>query len=165
MRSHLFRPSWKVGWLSTLYDVESYGSERRLLGDSSDGDSDDDDKRITHGVEMPSSPEPRPMEVDAPFVASTGVGPVSAPTVDDFYNAARKAPHPDTIVPKQESGWWAACEERKRRKAQERELAALQLREVQEQAALERSLGTLVEVSPVLVLLRLHPPPLLLLRV
>ena len=40
------------------------------------------------------------MEVDAPSAALTGAGPASAPVVDDFYNAARKAPHPDTIVPK-----------------------------------------------------------------
>ena len=57
-----------------------------------------------------------------------------APAVDDFYNATGKASHPNAIVPKQESDWWAAHEEWKRRKAQERELAALQLREVQEQA-------------------------------
>ena len=111
-------------------DVESYGSERRLLGDSSDKDSDDDDERVTHGVEMTSALKPRPMEVDASSAASIGAGPESAPAVDDFYNTTGKALHPDTIVPKQESGWWAAREERKQRKAEERELAALQLREV-----------------------------------
>ena len=63
------------------------------------------------------------MEVDAPFVVLIGAGPASASVVDDFYNAAGKAPHPNTIVPKQESGWWAARKERKRRKAQEQELA------------------------------------------
>ena len=118
-----------------ISDVESYCSVRRLLGDSSDRDSDDDDKGVTHGVEMPSAPERRAVEVDAPSAALIRAGVASAPAVDDFYNAAGKAPHPDTIVQKQESGWWAAYEERKRRKAQERELAALQLCEVQEQAA------------------------------
>ena len=83
---------------------------------------------------MPSAPEPCPIEMDAPSTTSTGAGPMSAPAVDDFYNAAGKAPHPDTIVQKQESSWWAACEEWKRRKAQEQELAALQLCEVQKQA-------------------------------
>ena len=92
-------------------DVESYGSERRLLGDSSNEDSDDDDEGITHGVEMPSTSEPCPMEVDAPSTASTGAGPASTLAVDDFYKAAGKAPHPDAIVPKQESDWWAAREE------------------------------------------------------
>ena len=116
-------------------DVESYGTGRHLLADSSDGDSDDDDEGVSHGVEMPSAPEPRPMEVDAPSTALTGAGPTSAPAEDDFYNAVGNAPHPDSIVPKQESGWWAAREERKRRKAQEREQAALQLRQAQEQAA------------------------------
>ena len=95
-----------------------------------DEDSDKDDEGVTHGVEMPSAPEPRPMEVDAPSAASTGAGLVFAPALDDFYNAAGKAPHPDAIIPKQELGWWAAREERKRRKAQERKLATLHLREV-----------------------------------
>ena len=114
-------------------DVESFDSKRHLLGDSLD--SDDDDKGISHGVEMPLAPEPRPMEVDAPTVASTGVGQSSPPAEDDFYNAAGRAPHPDAIVPKQESGWWAAREERKWKKAHEQEQAALQLRQAQEQAA------------------------------
>ena len=98
-------------------DVESYGTKPHLLGDSSD--NDDNDEGVLHGVEMPSASEPCPMEVDAPSAASTGVGPVSAPTEDEFYNAPGKAPHPDAIVPKQEWGWWVAREERKRKKAQE----------------------------------------------
>ena len=106
-------------------DVESYGTGRHLLGDSSDRDSDDDEEGVSHRVEMPSAPEPRPMEVDAPSIALTGAGPVFAPAKDEFYNAAGKALHPDAIVPKQESDWWAAREERKWRKAQEREQAAL----------------------------------------
>ena len=56
------------------------------------------------------------MEVDAPSTASTGASLTSAPAMDDFYNAVGKAPHLDTIVPK-ESDWWAARKERKRRKA------------------------------------------------
>ena len=99
-----------------------------MLGDLSDRDSDDDDEGVTHGVEMPSALEPRPMEVDAPSAASTGADPAATLVEDDFYYIAEKAPHPGTIVPKQKSGWWAAREERKRRKAQERELAALLLR-------------------------------------
>ena len=107
-------------------DVESYGTRPHLLGDLSD--NDDDDEGVSHRVEMPSALEPRPMEVDAPAAASTGAGSVSALAEDDFYNIAGKASHPDAIIPKQESDWWAARKERKRRKAQERELAALQLR-------------------------------------
>ena len=108
-------------------DVESYGTGRHLLRDSLDGDSDDDDEGVSHGVEMPSALEPRPMEVDAPSAALIGAGLVFAPVEDEFYNAAGKAPHLDAIVPKQESSWWAAHEEWKRRKAQEQEQAALQL--------------------------------------
>ena len=107
-------------------DIKSYGTKPHLLGDSSD--SDDNDEGVSHGVEMPIAPEPRPMEVDASCAASTGAGQSSAPTEDDFYNAAGRASHPDAIVPKQESGWWAAHEERKRKKAQKQEQAALQLR-------------------------------------
>ena len=114
-------------------DVESFDSKRHLLGDSSD--SDDDDEGVSHGVEMLAATEPRPMEVDAPSAASTGAGSASAPAEDDFYNTTGKAPHPYAIVPKQELGWWAAREERKRKKAQEQEQAALQLRQAQEQAA------------------------------
>ena len=40
------------------------------------------------------------MEVDAPFAASIGADPMSAPAKDEFYNAAGKAPHPDAIVQK-----------------------------------------------------------------
>ena len=90
-----------------ISDFESYGSERRLLGDSSDEDSNNDDKGVTHGVEMPFVPECRPMEVDAPSATSTRADPTSAPAVDDFNDAMGKAPHLDTIVLKQESGWWA----------------------------------------------------------
>ena len=92
-------------------DVESYGSERRLIGDSTDEDSDNDNKRVTHRVEMPSAPERRAVEVDAFSTTSTEAGPTSAPAEDNFYNSTRKAPHPDTIVSKQKSGWWAACKE------------------------------------------------------
>ena len=111
-------------------DVESYGTKPHLLGDSLD--SDDFDKGVSHGVEMPPASEPRPMEVDAPSAASTGAGQSSAPAEDDFYNVAGRAPHPDAIVSKQELGWWAAHEERKRKKAQEREQAVLQLCQAQE---------------------------------
>ena len=90
-----------------------------------DEDNKDDDEGVTHGVEMPSASKRRAMEVDAPAAASTGAGPASAPAVDNFYNPARKALHPDAIVSKQESGWWATREEWKQRKAQERELAVL----------------------------------------
>ena len=106
-----------------------------MIGDSTDEDIDDDNKGVAHGVEMPSAPERRAVEVDAPSAASTEAGRASAPAVDDFYNTTRKASLSDAIIPKQESGWWAAREERKWKKAQERELAALQVCEVQEQAA------------------------------
>ena len=84
-------------------DIESYGTKPHFLGDSSD--SNDNDEGVSHGVEMPSASEPRPMEVDAPSATSIGASPVSTPAEDEFYNAAGKAPHPDAIVPKQESSW------------------------------------------------------------
>ena len=84
-------------------DIESYGTGRHLLGDSLD--SNNNNEGVSHGVEMPSASKPRPMEVDAPSAASTGAGPLSAPAEDDFYNVVGKAPHPDAIVVKHESGW------------------------------------------------------------
>ena len=95
-------------------DVESYGTKPHLLGDSSD--SVDNDEGILHGVEMPFAQEPRPMEVDAPSAASIRVGLVSAPAEDDFYNAVKRALHPDAIVPKQESGWWLLARSGSRRR-------------------------------------------------
>ena len=83
-------------------DVESYGTGRQLLGDFSD--SDDDDEWVSHRDEISSAPEPRLMEVDAPSSALIGAGLSSAPAKADFYNVAGKAPHPNSIVPKRESG-------------------------------------------------------------
>ena len=37
-----------------------------------------------------------------------------------FCNAAEKAPHPDAIVPKVESGWWARRELKKKLKAEQK---------------------------------------------
>ena len=50
--------------------------------------------------QMLSAQKPRPMEVDAPSAILTGAGPASASAEHDFYNAAGKASHPDSIVPK-----------------------------------------------------------------
>ena len=47
--------------VTNISDVESYDSGRHLLGDSSDKVSDDDDEGVSYGVEMPSTPEPRPI--------------------------------------------------------------------------------------------------------
>ena len=116
-------------------DVESYGLERRLIGDSMDEDSNNDNKGVTQGVERPSAPERHAIEMDAPSTTLTKAGSVSIPATNEFYNEAGRAPHPDAIIPKPESNWWTAHEERKQRKAQERELAAFQLCEVQQQAA------------------------------
>ena len=83
-----------------ISDVESYGSKCRLIGDSTDEDSDEDDEGVTRGVEMPSAPERHAVEVDASSAASTEVGPASTPTGDEFYNAVEKASHPDAIISK-----------------------------------------------------------------
>ena len=59
---------------------------------------------------MPSPPECRAIEVDAPSIASIEAELASTPVVDKFYNVTEKAPHPDAIVPKQKLSWWAARE-------------------------------------------------------
>ena len=98
-------------------DVESCDIERHLLGDSTDGDSDDNDVGVNSGVPLPvthpsigGGPAPA---LDFVPTASTDAAPLSTPAVDEFYNAAGKAPHSDAIIPKTESGWWANRELRK----------------------------------------------------
>ena len=73
-------------------------------------------------------------------VTDLAVGPHLAPSalaipiVDEFYNFAEKAPHPDAIVPKRESRWWFNREMRKKKKVEERANAALELQRVVDEA-------------------------------
>ena len=127
-------------------DIDSCDS-KRLLGDSTDEDSDDDNDGVNEGVPLPAAPAPELNTIDpalappsAPDVGSLpGTSTVAAsssiPTMDKFYNAAGKAPHPESIIPKQESDWWANCEMRKQRKAEERANSARELQRIQEEAA------------------------------
>ena len=130
-------------------DIDSCDS-KRLLGDSTDEDSDGDDVSVDKGVQLPAAPAPPApgLNVVDPALApptasvvgflppaSTVAASSSIPTMDEFYNAAGKAPHPESIVPKQESGWWANREMRKRKKAKERANTARELQRIQEEAA------------------------------
>ena len=120
-------------------DVESCDMQRHLLGDSTDGDSDDNDVGMNSGVALPVT-HPSPGGGLAPALdcvptASTDAAGVSTPAIDEFYNAAGKAPHLDTIIPKTESGWWAKRELRKQKKAEEKAKAALEFQQIQERAA------------------------------
>ena len=120
---------------------------KRLLGDFTDEDSDDDDVGVNKGVSLPTSPAselnvvdpalapPAAFDVGSLPPASTIAASSSIPAMDEFYNAARKAPHPKSIVPKQESGWWANREMRKRKKAEERANTARELQRIQKEAA------------------------------
>ena len=108
-------------------DIDSCDS-KRLLGDSTDEDSDGNDVGVDKGVQLPAAPAPGLNVVDSALApptasvvgsllpASTVVASSSIPAMDEFYNAAGKAPHPKSIVPKQESGWWANREMRKRKR-------------------------------------------------
>ena len=58
-----------------------------------------------------------------------------APVEDEFYNAAGKAPHSDAVIPKVESGWWKKCKMQKKRKAEEKVKAELELQKMREDAA------------------------------
>ena len=60
-------------------------------------------------------------------IAANAKADVCAPVDDEFYNAAGKAPHPDSVIPKVESRWWKNREMRKKRKAEERAKAELEL--------------------------------------
>ena len=119
-------------------DVESCDMQRHLLGDS-DGDSDDNDLGVNSGVALPathlSAGGGSALALDCVPTTSTDVACLSTPTVDEFYNVAGKAPHPDTIIPKTESGWWAKRELWKQKKAEEKAKAALELQQIQERAA------------------------------
>ena len=75
-----------------LNDVESGDFNHRMVGDSIDADSDEDDKSVDYGVVVPVA-----------SAVSIEATPLSTPPMDEFYNAARKASHPERIVPKQES--------------------------------------------------------------
>ena len=119
-------------------DVESCDIQRHLLGDSTDGNSDDDDIGVNNGVTLPATHPsagggPIP-SLDFVLTASTEAAPLSTPVVDEFYNAAGKAPHPEAIIPKTESGWWANRKLQKQKKAEEKAKAALELQQIQERA-------------------------------
>ena len=127
-------------------DIDSCDS-KRLLGDSTDEDSDGDDVGVDKGVQLPAAPAlglnvvdpalapPTTFVVGSLPPASTVAASSSIPAMDEFYNAAGKAPHPESIVPKQESGWWANREMRKQKKAEERANTARELQRIQEEAA------------------------------
>ena len=129
-------------------DVESCNSKKYLLGDSTDRESDDDDLDVEQGVVIPTHAQPHHLlptavgNVDAPFsmmvgapaIALSGAGPSTSASVDEFYYAAGKAPHPDVVIPKMKSRWWVNHELRKQNKAEERAEAAQELLKVQEEA-------------------------------
>ena len=125
-------------------DISSCDSQRPLLGESTDGDSDQDERGMDQGVTLPASEDLQRLESDLvarppaddqsrPIVANAGAD-VHAPVKDEFYNAVEKAPHPDSVIPKVESGWWKNREMRKKRKAEERAKAELELQKMREDA-------------------------------
>ena len=126
-----------------LSDVES-DDGKHLIGDLSD-ESDHDDEGVDQGISVPAPP----MATIAPSVDSS-----QSPTVppmmgesamqqlqnsaepvegDTFRNAAGKAPHPDAIVWKVESGWWAKRELKKKLKAEQKAVVELELMCLKEQ--------------------------------
>ena len=140
-------PSTREVEVINCRDIDSCDSKRRLLGDSTDEDNDDDDDGVNEGVPLPAAiaseldiVDPALAPRSAPVVgslppASIIVASSSIPAVDEFYNAAGKAPHPESIIPKQEPSWWANREMRKRRKAEERANSTRELQRIQEKAA------------------------------
>ena len=120
-------------------DVESCDIKRHLLGDSSDGDSDEDDIGVNNGVALPATHPSAggglAPSLDCVPTASNDAARLSTPVADEFYNAARKVPHPNAIIPKTESGWWAKRELWKHKKAEEKARAALELQQIHERAA------------------------------
>ena len=128
-------------------DISSCDMQRRLLGESTNGDSDEDDGGVDQGITLPAAidlqrPLPKSIIVarppaddhSRPTAANVGAD-VRALIEDEFYNAAGKAPHPDVVIPKVESGWWKNHEMRNKRKAEERAKADLELQKMREDAA------------------------------
>ena len=127
-------------------DIDSCNS-KGLLGDSTDEDSDDDDGSVNEGVPLPAAPAPKLNVVDPALappttsdvgslpLASTVAASSSILAMDEFYSAAKKAPHLKSTIPKHESGWWGNREMQKRRKAEERANSARELQRIQEEAA------------------------------
>ena len=88
-----------------------------MLGDSTNGDTDDDDEGVDQGVPLSSASQhhclaPKPTEdpymtpiADVAPSLSTAAVSLSIPIVDEFYNVAGKAPHLEAIVSKKELGW------------------------------------------------------------
>ena len=127
-------------------NIDSCNS-KELLGDSTDKESDDDNDGVNKGVPLPAAPAPELNVVDPTLApptafdvgslppASTVAASSSIPAIDEFYNATGKAPHPESIIPKHKSGWWANREMQKQRKAEERVNSARELQRIQEEAA------------------------------
>ena len=126
-------------------DISSCDSPRPLLGESTDGDSDQDERGVDQKITLLAAEDlqwpklvlvarPPTDDQSRPIAANAGVD-VRAPIEDEFYNAAGKAPHPDSVIPKVESGWWKNREMRKKRKAEERAKAELELQKMREDAA------------------------------
>ena len=100
--------------LMNCSNISSCDLQRHLLGESTNGDSIENDKGVNQGVAFPTTtnpqqPLPQPTldarpAPDAPSLTAAAF--VSALVVEEFYNASEKALHPDTIIPKVESGWW-----------------------------------------------------------
>ena len=92
-------------------DIDSCNS-KRLLGDSTDEDSNGDNVGVDKGVQLPAAPAPGLNVVDPALapptasvvgslpLASTVAASSSIPAMDEFYNTAGKALHPESIVPK-----------------------------------------------------------------
>ena len=127
-------------------DISSCDSQRPLLRESSDGDSDEDEGGVDQGVTLPTVEDlqwPLPESIlvahppdddhSRPVAANAGAD-VRAPVEDEFYNAAGKAPHPNAVIPKVELEWWKNRKMRKKRKAEERSKAELELQKMREDA-------------------------------
>ena len=126
-----------------LRDVES-DDGKHLIGDLSDK-SDHDDEGVDQGISVPAPPmatiAPSVDSLQSPIVppmtgesAMQQLQNLAEPVEDDtFCNAVGKALHPDAIVPKVESGWWAKRELKKKLKAEQKAATELELMRLKEQ--------------------------------
>ena len=91
-------------------DIESSNSKRQMLGDSTNGYTNDNNEGIDQRVPLPMVLEPHmptinpTLDVPCAFVldvsptSSIDVVSLSTPTLDEFYKIAKKVPHFEAII-------------------------------------------------------------------
>ena len=107
-------------------NIDSWDSKRHMLGDLTNGDNDDNDEGVNHGVAILATASfdiptmylpvvgPSTTAAEAITTLSTNTTHLSTIRVDKFNNAVGKAPHLMAIIPKKDLDWWMNRKMRKK---------------------------------------------------